>query len=129
MRVLVIAHEMTDGFQAVYAEGKLQIHGESISASELIVLAANQPVVLQLYNVDLPCEKGWPNSLVELEKLQEIASEPELEQMRCHACSCADLSYSDEFGGWECIECGAAYMDEYSASGAHCLRRITDALP
>lgn len=67
---IVIASENTDAIQAMYVDGSLVMHDETIYACDIAEAGGGGEIILTQEQYDLPEDADWPDSLEALRKQQ-----------------------------------------------------------
>jgi hypothetical protein len=76
MKMLTVVTERTDGIQALYVDGILKDEEEVVYFTEALkFVEENEPVQMQHFEVDLPEEVSWPETLQALKDMQVSISE------------------------------------------------------
>ena len=71
MKSVVVAHENSDGIQALYVDGILRESDEAICVSMILKhVTIDEPITLRQINYDLPEYIDWPETLAELDATQ-----------------------------------------------------------
>jgi hypothetical protein len=76
MKMLTVVTERTDGIQALYVDGILRDEEEVVYFTEALkFVEAGEPVQMEHFDVDLPEEVAWPETLQSLKDMQVSISE------------------------------------------------------
>ena len=78
MKAIVVAHENSDGIQAIYVDGILKAYDETIYVSTILeFVTLDEPITLRQLNVDLPEGADWPGTLEALVEIDARSGDDE----------------------------------------------------